>query len=33
MSSDRLQDLKIAAATAWRFALPLIEISSTRSRG
>ena len=33
MSTDRLQDLKVAAATAWRFALPLIEISTTRSRG
>ncbi|OXE36393.1 MAG: phosphatidylserine decarboxylase [Phenylobacterium zucineum] len=33
MSSDRLQALKIAAATGWRFTLPLIEIATTRSRG
>jgi hypothetical protein len=33
MSTDKLHDLKVAAATAWRFALPLIEISTTRSRG
>jgi len=33
MSTDKLQDLKVASATAWRFTLPLIEISTTRSRG
>ena len=33
MSKDRLQDLKDAAAIAWRFTLPLIEIATTRSRG
>lgn len=33
MSTDKLQDLKAAAAAAFRFTLPLIEISTTRWRG
>ncbi len=33
MTSQALDDLKIAARNAWLFTLPLIEIASTRQRG
>ena len=33
MSATHLDELKEAARTAWLFALPLVEIATTRSRG
>ena len=33
VASDKLEDLKLAAKTAWLFTLPLIEIATTRTRG
>ena len=33
MTTQALEDLKLAARTAWLFTLPLIEIATTRARG